>query len=33
MTPLQPLSISVKKIESDKELRNERKGFIANAPE
>ena len=33
MTPLQPLSISVKKIKRDNELRNERKGFIASAPE
>jgi hypothetical protein len=33
MTPLQPLSISAKKTNSDKELRNERNGFIANAPE
>ena len=33
MTPLQPLSISVMKTKRDKELRNERNGFIASAPE
>jgi hypothetical protein len=33
MTPLQPLSMSVMKTKSDKELLNERNGFIASAPE